>query len=121
MKLTITCALLILSAPPAHGRKGTPKTLYMSKCATCHGPDGAGKTAKGKKLKVEDVRVTSTKMSVDDMIKIVNDGKGPDMDGLQQDSHKEQIKRPPVRSFVRTSSFRWALSCCWLFQPSLRK
>lgn len=29
------------------------KTLYTSKCATCHGPDGAGKDAIAKMMKVE--------------------------------------------------------------------
>jgi len=68
------------------------KDLYLSKCATCHGPDGAGKTAKGKKLKVKDVHVTAGKMSVEEMTKVVTDGKGQDMDGFGKTLSKEQIK-----------------------------
>ena len=30
--------------------------LFKSKCAMCHGPDGAGKTVMGEKLKIPDLR-----------------------------------------------------------------
>jgi mono/diheme cytochrome c family protein len=92
MKLAITCAILMFAGTTGIWAQGDAKALYLSKCATCHGPDGAGKTAKGKKLKVEDVRVTSTKMSVDEMIKIVADGKGPDMSGYSKTLTQAQIK-----------------------------
>jgi mono/diheme cytochrome c family protein len=92
MKLTMTCAILILAGAASASAQGDAKDLYMSKCATCHGPDGAGKTAKGKKLKVQDVHATATKMTADDMIKIVTDGKGQDMDGFGKTLSKEQIK-----------------------------
>jgi mono/diheme cytochrome c family protein len=92
MKLTMTCAALLLSGAVNIRAEGDSKDLYLSKCATCHGPDGAGKTAKGKKLKVQDVHQTATKMSADDMIKIVTDGKGQDMDGFGKTLSKDQIK-----------------------------
>jgi mono/diheme cytochrome c family protein len=72
--------------------QGDAKDLYLSKCATCHGPDGAGKTAKGKKLKIQDVHATTGKMSVDEMTKVVTDGKGQDMDGYGKTLTKDQIK-----------------------------
>ena len=64
---------------------------YNNKCASCHGPDGAGKTAKGKKLKVQDVRVTSTKVSVAEMAAIVEKGKGVDMDAFGTQFNKTHI------------------------------
>jgi mono/diheme cytochrome c family protein len=91
MKLTMTLAVLLL-AGTAIWAQGDSKDLYLSKCATCHGPDGAGKTAKGKKLKVQDVHVTAKKMTADEMIKIVTDGKGQDMDGYGKTLSKDQIK-----------------------------
>lgn len=91
MKLTIAFAFLLLTAATASAQ-GDAKDLYLSKCAACHGPDGAGKTAKGKKLKVQDVHTTAAKMSADDMIKIVTDGKGQDMDGYGKTLSKDQIK-----------------------------
>lgn len=92
MKLSIACAVLLLAGAAAVWAQGDSKDLYLSKCAACHGPDGAGKTAKGKKLKVQDVHITATKMSADDMIKIVTDGKGQDMDGYGKTLSKDQIK-----------------------------
>lgn len=92
MKLTMTFAVLLLASAAAVWAQGDSKDLYLSKCATCHGQDGAGKTAKGKKLKVQDVHVTATKMTADEMIKIVTDGKGQDMDGYGKTLSKDQIK-----------------------------
>jgi mono/diheme cytochrome c family protein len=92
MKHIMTCAILLLAGATAAWAQGDAKDLYLSKCATCHGADGAGKTAKGKKLKVQDVHVTATKMSADEMIKIVTDGKGQDMDGYAKTLSKDQIK-----------------------------
>jgi len=92
MKLTMTCAVLVLAGAATAWAQGDAKDLYLSKCATCHGPDGAGKTAKGKKLKVQDVHATATKMTADEMIKIVTDGKGQDMDGYGKTLSKDQIK-----------------------------
>ena len=91
MKLIMTGAVLLLAAATAWAQ-GDAKDLYLSKCATCHGPDGTGKTAKGKKLKVQDVHATATKMTADEMIKIVTDGKGQDMDGFGKTLSKDQIK-----------------------------
>lgn len=92
MKLTMTFAVLLLTGAPTVWAQGDSKDLYLSKCATCHGPDGAGKTAKGKKLKVQDVRTTAKKMTADEMTKIVTDGKGQDMDGYSKTLSKDQIK-----------------------------
>ena len=44
------------------------KDIYLDKCSVCHGADGTGKTAKGRKLKVKDVHQTAAKMSAADMI-----------------------------------------------------
>lgn len=68
------------------------KDIYLDKCSVCHGADGAGKTAKGRKLKVKDARDTTPKMSADAMIKVVENGKGSDMDGYGKDLSKDQIK-----------------------------
>ena len=92
MKHTMTCAVLLLAGAATAWAQGDAKDLYLSKCAACHGPDGAGKTAKGKKLKVQDVHVTATKMTADEMTKIVTDGKGQDMDGFGKTLSKDQIK-----------------------------
>jgi len=71
------------------------KDLYLDKCAACHGPDGAGKTAKGKKLKMKDVHETVTKIKAEEMVKIVTEGKGADMD-----SYGKQLTKPQIQSVV---------------------
>jgi mono/diheme cytochrome c family protein len=68
------------------------KDIYLDKCAVCHGQDGMGKTAKGRKLKVVDVHETVKKFTVDEMIKAVQEGKGNDMDGYSKDFGKAEIK-----------------------------
>ncbi len=72
--------------------QGDIKGLFLDKCSVCHGEDGTGKTAKGKKLKVKDVHATVSTESEGDMIKIVTDGKGKDMDGFGKDLKADQIK-----------------------------
>jgi mono/diheme cytochrome c family protein len=92
MKLTMICAVLVLAGASTARAQGDAKELYMSKCATCHGPDGAGKTAMGKKLKVQGAQVAAGKMNADEMVKIVTDGKGQDMSGYGKQFSAEQIK-----------------------------
>jgi mono/diheme cytochrome c family protein len=89
MKITTGVVLFLLGAAGAWAQKDA-KDLYLDKCSVCHGADGMAKTAKGKKLKMKDVH--QVKMSEDEMIKIVADGKGTDMDAFSKDLSKEQIK-----------------------------
>ena len=89
MKITTGVVLFLFGAAGAWAQKDA-KDLYLDKCSVCHGPDGTAKTAKGKKLKMKDVQ--QVKMSEDEMIKIVADGKGTDMDSFSKDLSKEQIK-----------------------------
>ena len=86
MKLTI---MLGLAAGAVWAQDG--KDIFLDKCAVCHGQDGAGKTIKGKKLNVKDVRTTAAKESAADMVKIVHDGKGTNMDGFAKDLSNEKI------------------------------
>src|SRR5436189_3349568 len=79
------CAFTVLAQKDA-------KDIYLDKCSVCHGADGAGKTAKGKKLKVQDVHQTAKKYSADEMIKVVQAGKGTNMDAYGKEFSKDQIK-----------------------------
>jgi len=89
---TMICAVFVMAGAASAWAQGDAKDLYSSKCAACHGPDGAGKTAQGKKLKVQDAHAAVAKMSADDMTKIVTDGKGQDMDGYGKQFNADQIK-----------------------------
>src|SRR5665213_1919191 len=87
----IATALLLLAASGAWAQKDA-KDVYLDKCATCHGQDGMGKTAMGKKLKVVDAKTASAKTTSADMEKIVANGKGQDMDAFGKDLSADQIK-----------------------------
>jgi len=89
----IAAATLVLFAKAleAPGERRAEE-LYLDKCAVCHGKDGAGKTAKGKKVQVKDIRETINKISEEEMIKIVEKGKGANMDSYRKEFSKEQIK-----------------------------
>jgi len=89
-KLAAGVVLCLLAACAGWAQDGG-KEMYLDKCSVCHGPDGAGKTAKGKKLKVGDVHQTAAKESEADMVKIVTDGKGANMDAFAKDLKPEQI------------------------------
>ncbi len=82
--------VVLAQAPAPAG--WSAESAYLDKCAVCHGKDGAGKTAKGRKAKVKDVRETINKMSEAEMIKIVNEGKDPNMDAFKKDYTADQIK-----------------------------
>jgi mono/diheme cytochrome c family protein len=91
VRRTMIVAAFILTAASAWAQSDA-KDLYMSKCTTCHGADGAGKTAMGKKLKVQGAHAAVGTMSADQMIAIVTNGKGQDMDGYAKQFSKDQIK-----------------------------
>ena len=92
IKLTAIGAVLLLAAAGSAWAQADAKDLYLNKCATCHGPDGAGKTAMGKKLKIVSAREAAEKMSAQEMIKVVTDGKGQSMAAYGKQFKPDQIK-----------------------------
>src|SRR5438477_3290856 len=92
VKYIAICTIFLLGGAVLGRAQGDAKDLFLNKCATCHGPDGAGKTAMGKKLKIKDVHELAGKMSAEAMIKVVTDGKGQDMDAYGKQFNKDQIK-----------------------------
>lgn len=76
----------------ASGNQPSAQDIYMDKCAVCHARDGSGRTVKGRKDKVKDVRQTIKKMSEAQMIEVVEKGKGAYMDSWSDKLSKAQIK-----------------------------
>lgn len=95
--ITIFAAILAgcFLVPNLAGQAQSGRDIYLDKCAVCHGEDGAGKTIKGKKVHCKDIRDTIKKDSEADMIKVVTDGKGVNMD-----SYKKQLSPEQVRAVV---------------------
>jgi len=83
-------ALACLALPGTLSAQEAADT-FNKKCAVCHGKDGLGKAAKGKKAHVKPVS-ENIKNAQADQIKIVEDGKGDDMDGYKKDFTADQIK-----------------------------
>jgi mono/diheme cytochrome c family protein len=70
----IATAALFLAG--ASGRAEDTAALYKAKCAACHGPDGKGDTAAGKKLGVRDFHAPEVaKMSDAELFDITKKGK----------------------------------------------
>jgi mono/diheme cytochrome c family protein len=89
-QLTIIPALLLMTVLTCTAQDG--KQVYSDKCATCHGPDGAAKTARGKQLKVKGA-AESAKLSVAELVKIVENGKGVDMP-----AYAKQLPAPQIQA-----------------------
>jgi len=96
--ISMITAVTILSAAP---QQKEPKQVYLDKCAVCHGEDGKGQTAKGKKLKVKDVSSPEVKKMTDaQMLEVVLKGKGDDMDGFEKDLGADMSKK--LVAYMRT-------------------
>ena len=87
-----TLFVLLIASTVGAFAQADAVALYAAKCATCHAADGSGNTAKGRKLKMKGVKETAVKMKAEEMIKIVTDGKGTDMDAFGQEFSRDQIK-----------------------------
>lgn len=87
---------LILSTAKFAAAQDDPAALYKSKCAACHGADGKGETAMGKKLDIKDFHSPEVaKMSDAQLFDITKKGKEkmPAYNGkLTDDQIKSLIK-----------------------------
>ena len=93
-RIAAALAASFLLAGAAQAADG--KALFGSKCAVCHGPDGKGQSAMGKKLGVKDLTVT--KLSAVDIEATIKKGKGK-MTPFEGKLSAEEIKA--VGAFVK--------------------
>jgi cytochrome c6 len=91
---TVLVTSVLLTASFASAQNA--ETLYKSKCAACHGPDGTGSTTMGKKLAARDFHSPEvTKMTDAELFDITKKGKNkmPAYDKkLTDDQIKDLIK-----------------------------
>jgi mono/diheme cytochrome c family protein len=85
-------SVILLLSLPARAQE-TTETLFKGKCGMCHGPDGAGKTMMGEKLKIPDLQSTDVQKKSDaDLKTIIIKGKDK-MPAYETKLNKEQIDK----------------------------
>ncbi len=85
--------------PSSFAQTDPAEDLFKSKCATCHGPDGAAKTTMGTMLKIRDLKSDDVQKQSDaELNRIITKGKNkmPAFDGKLK---KEQIDQ--LVGFIR--------------------
>lgn len=73
IQVSLVLLVLALAAPTLTYAADTGPDLYKSKCAMCHGPDGAGQTAMGKTLKLRDLGSADVQKQSDAELKTIID------------------------------------------------
>lgn len=72
MKRLAVVLALAFTAMTANAAEGS--AIFAKRCAACHGKDGKGQTPMAKKLGAKDL--TTAKLSVGEVQKVVSEGKG---------------------------------------------
>jgi cytochrome c6 len=75
MKLTTFLILAIVSASSGAAFAADAGALWAQNCASCHGKDGSGNTAMGKKLAVQDYTKNQS-FSDAEAANVIKNGKG---------------------------------------------
>jgi mono/diheme cytochrome c family protein len=89
----LTLSLSALALSPSALAVQSVKSLYASKCAVCHGNDGSANTAKGKELKVRNLRSEEFKKMPDaKAMEVMMKGKGK-MEGYEKTLGKEKLEQ----------------------------
>jgi mono/diheme cytochrome c family protein len=95
--MTVVAMSLLAAAAP----QKDAKQVFLDKCSVCHGEDGKGQTAKGKKLKVKDIHSPEVeKMTAAQLLDVVLKGKGQDMDGFEKELGADICKK--ITDYMRS-------------------
>jgi len=86
-----TMGMLFLLAAPLRAQDAP--TLFKSKCAACHGPDGSGNVPMGKTLGVTDLKADAVQKQTDaQLTDSITNGKGAKMPAYKGKLTDDQIK-----------------------------
>lgn len=102
LALFLGLAVAVTMALPSGVNAATSKgaTIFKSKCAGCHGPDGKGQTAMGKMMHLKDLGSPEVqKMSDAELHKLITEGKSP-MPAFGKQLSKTQITE--VVEYIRS-------------------
>ncbi len=85
---------LLLAVSPVRSQDDAA-SVFRSKCAGCHGPDGAGSTPAGKAMKVRDFHSADVQKQTDaELTEIITTGKSP------MPSYKGKITDDQIKALV---------------------
>jgi len=90
-RIAVVLAVAFTTGLAAPARAEDGKALFAQKCASCHGPDGKGKTKMGEKLGAKDL-TKETKEPLAEIVKDIENGKPPKMLAYKGKLSDEQIK-----------------------------
>ena len=94
LKTSIVLAVMAAVAmhEPSRAAAATAEDTYVETCAICHGANGAGQTARGKKMKLKDLRSAEVqKLSDAQLTDIIAKGKGKDMPSYEKELGKDGV------------------------------
>lgn len=92
-KINVAVLMIVLLPAAMPAFAATPDApLFKSKCAMCHGSDGAGNTPIGKSQKIPDLRSDAVQKETDiELTKVIAGGKGK-MPGFGKQLSTEQVE-----------------------------
>ena len=92
MRILLAAILLTIALPMLADATPDGAAIYKKSCALCHGPDGKGKTAVGKSMKVRDLTSPEVQKLTDaELRKVIAEGKGK-MPGFKSSLSEADIK-----------------------------
>ncbi len=93
MKAIAISALTLLISTSAFAADGA--AVYKAKCASCHGADGAGQTAMGKKMNLRDLGSAEVQKQTDaELYAWTADGKG------KMPAYKAKLSEAEIKALV---------------------
>ena len=93
MKVIAISALTLLLSASAFAADGA--AVYKAKCASCHGADGAGQTAIGKKMSLRDLGSADVQKQTDaELYAWTADGKG------KMPAYKGKLSEAEIKALV---------------------
>jgi mono/diheme cytochrome c family protein len=96
---TVTAIAVVFVLPLSVRAQNAPETLYKSKCAVCHGPDGSGSVT-GKKMGAHDFTTADVQgMSDTELSTIITNGKNK-MPAYGKSLKAEDVKE--LVAYIRT-------------------
>jgi len=98
--ITLSIAIVAVAALSARGEDG--KALYEKDCAKCHGPDGKGQGAMGKRLGCKDYTDAKVQDELKDeaIVKAIKEGY-TNKDGKQVMKPAEGVSDADVQALVK--------------------